>query len=50
MVTLHARIAEPGDAARVTGAIKAHLRERYGVTHATVEIECEACADGHKAC
>jgi cobalt-zinc-cadmium efflux system protein len=48
MVTLHARISEsagPGEAARVAAAIKAHLRLRYCITHATVEIEHGECAD-----
>jgi cobalt-zinc-cadmium efflux system protein len=48
MVTLHARIAEPAgatDTARIAAAIKSHLHARYGITHATVEIECETCAD-----
>jgi cobalt-zinc-cadmium efflux system protein len=45
MVTLHARVADARDGGRVAAAIKAHLRARYGVTHATVEIECEGCAD-----
>ncbi len=48
MVTLHARIPEtagPGQAARVSAAVKAHLRARYGITHATVEIEHGECAD-----
>ena len=48
MVTLHARIAEtagPGEAARISAAIKAHLRDQYGLTHVTVEIEHAHCAD-----
>lgn len=48
MVTLHARIPEPagpGEAARVSAAVKAHLRARYDITHATVEIEHGECAD-----
>jgi cobalt-zinc-cadmium efflux system protein len=48
MVTLHARVAETADAseaARLAAAIKSHLRARYAITHATVEIECEQCAD-----
>jgi cobalt-zinc-cadmium efflux system protein len=48
MVTLHARIseaAEAGGAARISAAIKAHLRLHYGITHATVEIEHGECAD-----
>ncbi len=53
MVTLHARVAETADAseaARLAAAIKSHLRARYAITHATVEIECEQCADdAHQA-
>jgi cobalt-zinc-cadmium efflux system protein len=48
MVTLHARIAEAaeaGEGARISAAIKAHLRHRYGISHATVEIEHGQCAD-----
>lgn len=48
MVTLHARIAEdagPGETARISAAIKAHLRARYRIDHATVEIEQGQCAD-----
>ena len=50
MITLHARIADVHGGDRIASAIKAVLRERYGVDHATVEIECAACADGHRAC
>jgi cobalt-zinc-cadmium efflux system protein len=45
MVTLHARIGDARDGGRVAAAIKSHLRASYGVTHTTVEIECEGCAD-----
>ncbi|WP_072392206.1 cation diffusion facilitator family transporter [Hyphomicrobium sp. CS1GBMeth3] len=46
IVTLHARVSDNGEAPeRITAAIKAHLRERYGVGHATVELEFEHCAD-----
>jgi cobalt-zinc-cadmium efflux system protein len=50
MVTLHARVAETVDTAgagRIATAIKARLRERYNIAHATVEVECEQCADAH---
>lgn len=46
MVTLHARIGEDADAVAAIRAIKARLRERFGVGHATVEIEQGRCADG----
>jgi len=47
MMTLHARIASkpakpgasPDGAGEVVGAIKSRLKARFGVTHATVEIE-----------
>lgn len=45
LVTLHAKISDPAQSARITAAIKQHLRQRFGVDHATVEVECEHCAD-----
>lgn len=46
MVTLHARIADDGNAPGATiAAIKRRLRDRFGVAHATVEIEHGECAD-----
>jgi cobalt-zinc-cadmium efflux system protein len=48
MMTLHARVADTvgaADTARISAAIKTHLRERYGITHATVEVEGEVCGD-----
>ena len=50
MITLHARIADVHGGDRIASAIKGVLRQRYGVDHATVEIECAACADGHRPC
>jgi cobalt-zinc-cadmium efflux system protein len=50
MVTLHARISDAGDGDRITGAIKGHLRVRYRVQHATIEIESDVCADHQRAC
>lgn len=47
LVTLHARVAERGGAPEaIAAAIKQHLKARYGVDHATVELEFEHCADG----
>jgi cobalt-zinc-cadmium efflux system protein len=45
MATLHVRVAEPADAARVSAAVKARLRERFRIEHATVEVEGETWAD-----
>lgn len=49
VVTLHARVSDSGGPPEVvTSAIKAHLLARYGVDHATVELEFECCADATK--
>ena len=45
MVTLHALIGETEDSDRVVKDIKARLKEKFGLDHATVEIERSACAD-----
>ncbi len=53
MITLHARAVPDALPEEVSAAIKKRLRERFGIEHATVEIEFAACADdqhhGHKA-
>jgi len=47
LVTLHARVSDSSRAPEaITAAIKAHLKARYGVEHATVELEFAHCADG----
>jgi cobalt-zinc-cadmium efflux system protein len=45
MVTLHACIGESQDSNRIVRAIKARLKERFGLDHATIEIERGECAD-----
>ncbi len=45
MVTLHARLAVNRRPDTAIAAIKARLAERFGVSHATVEIEFGECAD-----
>ena len=47
MITLHARAAADASPEKVSAAIKKRLRERFGVKHATVEIEFDGCADEH---
>lgn len=47
MVTLHARIGSDIDAFAAVRDIKARLHSKFGIEHATVEIEQEDCAD-HK--
>lgn len=46
MITLNVRLVEGAVAAVVVAAIKQRLRERFGVGHATVEIDYEAAGDG----
>jgi cobalt-zinc-cadmium efflux system protein len=43
LMTLHARIAPDADPRRALVAISEFLRRRYGVDHATVQIEQEDC-------
>ncbi len=49
MVTLHAAVGEDADQKRIVKDIKARLVERFGLDHATVEIECGECADATPA-
>jgi cobalt-zinc-cadmium efflux system protein len=45
LMTLHARVTQSAPPEEVAAAIKARLRECYGIVHATVEVEHRACAD-----
>jgi cobalt-zinc-cadmium efflux system protein len=45
MVTLHACVGEGLHGDRMVKAIKERLKERFGLDHATVEIEHGVCAD-----
>jgi cobalt-zinc-cadmium efflux system protein len=45
MVTLHARLCAGRNADMAVHAVKTRLRDRFGITHATVEIELTDCAD-----
>ena len=49
MVTLHAVICENEDSDRMVRNIKTELKERFGLDHATIEIERGACADAAPA-
>lgn len=46
MMTLHARIREDASGTSVVARIKARLRDRHNIGHATIEIEGEDCAGG----
>lgn len=45
MATLHVRVADPADASRICAEVKARLRERFRIEHATVEVEGDVCGD-----
>lgn len=49
MATLHACIGETEDQDRMVRSIKARLKERFALDHATVEIERGECADAPAA-
>jgi cobalt-zinc-cadmium efflux system protein len=45
MVTLHAQIGDTEDSDKVVKCIKKRLKNKFGLSHATVEIERCTCAD-----
>jgi cobalt-zinc-cadmium efflux system protein len=46
MVTLHASLAASTDSTHAVREIKRVLAEHFRITHATIEIEYDACGDG----
>ena len=47
MVTLHVRCVPDANAEALIAAINARLRERFGITHTTIQVEPTDCADEH---
>jgi cobalt-zinc-cadmium efflux system protein len=45
LITLHAEVASGADHQAVLASIQHVLRERFGIEHATIQIETVACAD-----
>lgn len=45
VATLHAQLKPETDAGTALGAIKARLADKFGIGHATVQIEPEGCPD-----
>jgi cobalt-zinc-cadmium efflux system protein len=45
VVTLHVRLAAATDSAAALAAIKARLKERFGIAHSTVQIDPGECLD-----
>ena len=50
MATLHARLREGGDAQQVLRSVQQVLRERFSITHVTVQIESSDCLDPESGC
>ncbi|MGH8234588.1 MAG: cation diffusion facilitator family transporter [Rhodanobacteraceae bacterium] len=45
MATLHARLREGGDSQQVLKTIQSVLRERFAISHVTVQVESSDCLD-----
>jgi cobalt-zinc-cadmium efflux system protein len=50
MVTLHVRCAPGTEPSTVIPAVSQRLRERFGIDHSTIQLDCEDCADQHHRC
>lgn len=50
MATLHARLREGGDAQQALRSVQQVLRERFSITHVTVQIESSDCFDPESGC
>ena len=50
MATLHARLREGGDAQQALVAVQQLLRERFSISHVTVQIESSDCLDPESGC
>src|SRR6185312_12858004 len=50
MATLHARLREGGDAQQALRSVQRVLRERFSITHVTVQIESSDCFDPESGC
>lgn len=47
LLTMHASVVSGADHSLVLRDAKSVLAERFGITHATIQIEAETCADPH---
>jgi cobalt-zinc-cadmium efflux system protein len=50
MVTLHVRCAPGTPPGEVIPAVAQRLRQRFGVDHSTIQLDCDDCADQHHIC
>lgn len=49
LVTLHVRCAASADRDTIVVAVSQRLRHQFGITHATIQVDHEVCADEHCA-
>jgi cobalt-zinc-cadmium efflux system protein len=49
LITLHAEVTPGADHEQALAAIRTVLEERFGIDHATIQIETAACADERPA-
>jgi cobalt-zinc-cadmium efflux system protein len=49
MMTLHVEVEPSADHQAMLAAIRAHIRERVGIEHATIQIETAGCLDEQAA-
>jgi cobalt-zinc-cadmium efflux system protein len=47
LATLHVRLDGDAEHPTVLARVKAHLKERFGIAHSTVQIDPEGCPDDH---
>jgi cobalt-zinc-cadmium efflux system protein len=45
MVTMHVNCSEIADAKGIIEIVNARLKERYGIGHATIQVEADGCSD-----
>jgi cobalt-zinc-cadmium efflux system protein len=50
MATLHARLREGGNSQQAARSIQRMLRERFAITHVTVQVESMECLDTEAGC
>lgn len=49
-LTAHVALADPGGGQRVLEATQAMLRDRFGLTHTTLQVEAARCGPGEQVC
>jgi cobalt-zinc-cadmium efflux system protein len=50
LLTCHVTVIEDARHSEVLAQAQTYLKERFGITHATIQIETDVCAEGDHAC